>query len=283
MGEFEVQVAFAETKRPPLADRKSLVQALVSDDVPALAEDLPPPEPGLFDEPTYMGPAAVRPAPAPKPIQEKPKPTLESTAPRGPAVSAAETPMQNALRMFLAGAGVPEKPLTAEQSEKLLRESGAMLRAAVEGLMTLLVACGEMRREFQGQEGDNNPLQRMGKPQEAMDFLFEAAARSQSSLLPVEAIANAADELRAHDAALMAAVPAAVLAAVRRFDAQILENAFDKSAGGFSFGGRKAKMWELFLAYQEKLSQDAQEDFDKVFGGDFKAAYEAQLRRLKPR
>jgi type VI secretion system protein len=63
----------------------------------------------------------------------------------------------------------------------------------------------------------------------------------------------------------------------------VLEKTLDKSAGGFSFGGRKAKMWDLFLAYQQKLSQEAQEDFNKVFGRDFMAAYEAQLRRLKTR
>ena len=38
---------------------------------------------------------------------------------------------------------------------------------------------------------------------------------------------------------------------------------------------------ELFVAQQEKLSREAQEDFSKVFGRDFMGAYQAQLRRLK--
>jgi len=46
-------------------------------------------------------------------------------------------------------------------------------------------------------------------------------------------------------------------------------------------GSRKAKLWDLFVAHQEKLAHDAQEDFNKVFGKDFMSAYQSQLRRLK--
>jgi predicted component of type VI protein secretion system len=72
----------------------------------------------------------------------------------------------------------------------------------------------------------------------------------------------------------------AILGALRRFDPQALEKIVEK-AGGFSFGGRKAKLWEAFVAHQQKLAQEAQEDFDKVFGRDFMAAYQSQLRKLK--
>ena len=300
MGEFEVQVVFAEKKRTPAPEKKSLIEVLAEDTGTPAAADLPPPEPGLFDEPTfvggneptYMGPA-VRPPPAPKPppppVVEKPKPPVEATAMRATAPKSPAAPLQEAVRIFLDGAGLPEKELTAEQSEKLLRESGAILRAAVEGLMTLLLARGEMRKEFEAQERtmvaarDNNPLKLMGEAQEAMDFLFDPAGRREGFLEPVQAITDAAEDLRAHELALMAGMRGAILGAVRRFDAQVLEKALDKSPGGFSFGGRKAKMWDLFLAYQQKLSQEAQEDFNKVFGRDFMAAYEAQLRRLKTR
>ena len=295
MGEFEVQVVFVEKKRTPPPEKKSLIEMLAEDTgTPVAAQDLPPPEPGLFDEPTFVGgnePTYMGPALRPPPAVEKPKPAVESTATRAPAPQspAAAASLQDAVRIFLDGAGLPEKELTAEQSEKLLRESGAILRAAVEGLMTLLLARGEMRKEFEAQERtmvaarDNNPLKLMGEAQEAMDFLFDPAGRREGFLEPVQAIADAAEDLRAHELALMAGMRGAILGAVRRFDAQVLEKTLDKSAGGFSFGGRKAKMWDLFLAYHQKLSQQAQEDFNKVFGRDFMAAYEAQLRRLKTR
>ena len=128
---------------------------------------------------------------------------------------------------------------------------------------------------------DDNPLRLMDEPREAMDFLFEPALRGEGFLEPVQAIADAADELRAHELALMAGMRAAILGAVRRFDPQVLGKAFEKSAGGFTLGGRKAKMWDFFVTHQQKLSHEAQEDFNKVFGRDFMVAYEAQLRRLK--
>jgi type VI secretion system FHA domain protein len=306
MGEFEVQVVFTEKKRAPAPapvisttvpphEKKSMIDSLAADDEASapLKMEIPPPEPGIFDEPTffganeptYMGPA-LKPAPkAPLPVPEKPKSTLEATSPR--AVPSGPS-MKDALRAFLEGAGMQYKDLSAAESEKLLRDSGAILRAAVEGLMTLLIARGEMRKELEAQERtmvaarDNNPLKLMGEPQEAMDFLFDPAMRAEGFLEPVQAIADASQDLRAHELALMAGMRAAILGAVRRFDPQVLEKAFEKSAaGGFSLGGRKAKLWEFFLAHQQRLAQQTQQDFNQVFGGDFMAAYEAQIRRLK--
>jgi predicted component of type VI protein secretion system len=298
MGEFEVQVVFAEKRRPQPApvpspslpgslpttvsphEKKSLIEMLAADEPSAPAkEEIPPPEPGIFDEPTFIGgdePTYIGPSTAkPAPVAAKPKSVPESAS------------MKDAVRAFLDGAGMPHKDLSPAESEKLLRECGAILRASVEGLMMLLIARSEMRKEFEAQERtmvaarDNNPLKLMGEPQEAMDFLFDPAMRNEGFLEPVQAISDAAEDLRAHELALMAGMRAAILGAVRRFDPQVLEKAFAKSAGGFSLGGRKAKMWELFTGHQQKLAQDAQEDFNKVFGRDFMAAYEAQLRRLK--
>ena len=50
---------------------------------------------------------------------------------------------------------------------------------------------------------------------------------------------------------------------------------------GFSLASRKARLWDAFVAQQDKLAREAQEDFNKVFGREFMAAYQAQLRRLK--
>jgi type VI secretion system FHA domain protein len=162
-----------------------------------------------------------------------------------------------------------------------------VLRAAVEGLMMLLIARGEMRKEFEAEERtmvaarDNNPLKLMADPHEAMQFLLDPSDRTDGFLDPTRAIGDACEDLRAHEIALMAGMRAAILGALRRFDPQVLEKGFEKAAGGFGLGSRKAKLWELFIAHQQKLAQEAQEDFNKVFGRDFMSAYQAQLRRLK--
>jgi len=74
---------------------------------------------------------------------------------------------------------------------------------------------------------------------------------------------------------------AAIQGALRRFDPNAIERAFEKSQKGFSLSSRKARLWEMFVVEQDKLSRDAQDDFNKVFGRDFMGAYQAQLRRVK--
>ena len=278
MGEFEVQVLFTEPRPEPvsLPERRSLIRMLAEDDG-APPQNIPPPEPGIFDEPTYLGGAeptymgpAAKPAPASK------------SAPSSPLGS-----MNQALRAFLEGAGMPHQELSAAQSEELLRDCGTLLRAAVEGLMMLLVARGEMRKEFEAEERtmvaarDNNPLKLMADPHEAMQFLLDPTDRTDGFLDPIGAIGDACEDLRAHELALMAGMRAAILGAIRRLDPQVLEKSFAKAPGGFSFGGRNSRLWEHFVAQQQKLSQESQEDFNKVFGQEFMAAYQLQLRRLK--
>src|SRR5437867_3559728 len=82
MGEFEVHVTFPEKVHPAPApaEQKSLIKMLAGEDQAATTE-IPPPEPGIFDEPTYVGGAeptymgpAVKPAPAPAETKPAPVP-----------------------------------------------------------------------------------------------------------------------------------------------------------------------------------------------------------------
>jgi len=249
----------------------------------------------LFNESTFLGngqpqkkvePAAEetflvrrKPAPAAAPAAEETFIGQKKAAPAAPP--------SHALRAFFEGAGLPLKELSPMQADRMLRDCGAILRAAVEGIMMLLLARAEMRKEFEAEERtmvaarDNNPLKLMSDPHEAMDFLFDPAERTDGFLDPVQAVGDACEDLRSHELALMAGMRAAILGALRHFDPHVLERAYEKNAKGFSLASRKAKLWEVFVAQQDKLSREAQEDFNKVFGRDFMGAYQAQLRRLK--
>ena len=168
------------------------------------------------------------------------------------------------LHAFLEGAGLPHMDVAPAQAERMLRDGGAILRAAMEGIMMLLRARREMRTP------DNNPLKRMSDAREAMDFLFDPGERTGGLLDPVQALGNACEELRLHEMALMAGMRAAVMAALRRFEPSAMERR-----------GRKSKLWDLYVAEQAKLVRDVEADFDSVFGADFLSAYQAELRRLK--
>jgi len=120
----------------------------------------------------------------------------------------------------------------------------------------------------------------MGDPHEAMQYLMDPGGRTSGFLDPVQAIGDACEDLRAHELALMTGMRSAILGALRRFDPKVIEKSLEKSAG-FSFGGKKAKLWEAFVEHQNHLAQEAQEDFNKIFGRDFMSAYQAQIRKLK--
>lgn len=220
-------------------------------------------------------------APGSKP--QAPEPTLVGTpSPVGPLEG-----LERAVRAFLQGAGVGERRLaSAEEMEQFLRQSGAIVRAAVEGVMALLAARAEAKKEFRAEDRtmvasrDNNPLKLMADPQEAIDFLFDTKERSGGFLAPVQAVADAFDDVRAHEAALIAGMRAAILGALRRLDPKTLEQEFAKASGGLGLN-RKAKLWDLFCAYQQKFARDAEDDFNKVFGRDFIASYMAQVKRLR--
>jgi len=285
MGEFEVQVTFPEKPRalPADAEQKSLINVFGEDNDAGDAATVPPPEAGIFEEPTYVG---AEPTFTGALLKAAAPPNQKSAAVEAKP-AAASTSMNAALRVFLEGAGMPHKELSAAESERLLRDCGAVLRAAVEGLMMLVIARAEMRKAFEAAERtmvaarDNNPLKLMADAHEALQFLLDPGERTDGFLDPIRAIGDACTDLRAHELAVIAGMRGAILGALSRLDPQVLEKSFEKSTGGFALGGRKAKYWDAFVAYQQQLSQDAQQDFDKVFGRDFVSAYHAQLRRLK--
>jgi len=295
VAEYEVQVMLPEplevesepvapaAKAPPPSNDPlmQVLSATHTHGTPLAQQD---PAERLFNESTFFG--SDEPTPIAKSIsQTPPEETFVPHKARPAGAPAAGA--SSGLRAFLEGAGVPHKELSPADSERMLRDCGAILRAAVEGIMMLLLARGEMRKEFEAEDRtmvaarDNNPLKLMSDPHEAMDFLFDPAERTDGFLDPVQAVGDACEDLRTHELALMAGMRAAIQGALRRFDPNVIERAFEKSEKGFSLASRKARLWEMFVVEQDKLSRDAQDDFNKVFGRDFMGAYQAQLRRVK--
>lgn len=285
ISEYEIQVllpdkaaedAVPQVPEKPAADRKALstTQTLVVADAEPEPEVSPEADEAerIFNESTFFG-------------NDEP-PSEDTYIPQ--KTGSGEAPGEaGLLRAFVEGAGVPYREMSAAESERLLRDSGAILRAAIEGLMMLLLARGEMRREFEAEDRtmvaarDNNPLKMMSDPHEAMAFVLDPNDQTGGFLDPVQAIGDACEDLRAHELALMAGMRAAILGALRRFAPSAIERALEESRRGLGLGGRKAKLWDLFVELHDKVSRDAEEDFNKAFGRDFMGAYQAQLRRMK--
>jgi len=301
-GVFDEPTFIGKSAAPRAEEAEQSVEDSVFQEVTQL-RNLPPPEDGLFDEPPRKGggdspppSASHAPAEAEVPYEDRSvflERTLlrarsaEATFPQPGEGAAARPGAQEALKIFFEGVGLPPRSFSGDaEAEQYLRQCGAITRAAIDGVMALLVARAEAKKEFRAEDRtmvasrDNNPLKLMADPQEAIDFLFDPKERSGGFLTPVQAVSDAFDDMRAHEAALIAGMRAAILGAVARFDPKKLEGELEKSSGGLGLN-RKAKLWELFGAYQQKLARDANDDFNKVFGRDFLSAYMAQVKQLK--
>jgi type VI secretion system FHA domain protein len=289
----------------PRQEKTEPVQTIApaAEPVPHDTNSLPPVEPGIFDDPapapapvapaedvfaeaTFMGAAAINPAASnlfdeATYVGRQPPPGASKDSAAG-----SEAGMRAAVQAFLTGAGLEGKEISDAEIEAFLLQSGKIMRAAVEGAMALLAARATAKKELRAEDRtmvaskDNNPLKLMSDPQEAMAFLFDTKDRTGGFLDPVRAVGDAFDDLRAHEVALFAGMRAALLGAIQRFDPKVLEAELEKSAGGLGLN-RKAKLWEQFATFQQKLARDAEDDFNKVFGREFMGTYMAQVKRLK--
>lgn len=190
------------------------------------------------------------------------------------------------LRAFLEGAGVGHLKTTDYDGERFMRDCGALVRTAVEGIIGLLIARAEMRKEIHSEDRtmvssrDNNPLRLMTDTSEALSYIFDPHAPEGAFLRPVDAVQDACSELRAHEIALMAAMRAAIAGAIERFDPDKIEDGLLKSRGRIWLG-KKAALWNFFVAYQARLGRDVEDDFNRVFAREFLGTYTAQVERLR--
>ena len=190
------------------------------------------------------------------------------------------------LRAFLEGAGLGHLKTTDYDGERFMRDCGALVRTAVEGIIGLLMARAEMRKEIHSEDRtmvssrDNNPLRLMTDTTEALSYIFDPHAPEGAFLRPVDAVRDACGELRAHEIALMAAMRAAITGAIERFDPDKIEEGLLKSRGRIRLG-RKAALWDFFVAYQARLGRDVEDDFNRVFAREFLGTYTAQVNRLR--
>jgi type VI secretion system FHA domain protein len=220
------------------------------------------------------------------PAKREERPSVAPVTAAAPSSSVARPGRE--LAAFLEGAGLQSLQISDAEAEAFMRETGTIVRAAVQGLMGLLIARSELKKEMRAEERtmvasrDNNPLKLMTDANEAMRYLFDARQRVGGAFLPpVQAVHDACGDLRVHDLALMAGMRAAFQATLKRFAPQYIEREVDKQNGSFSLN-KKVKLWDAFVAHHEKLSRDAEDDLLKVFGKEFLATYMAQVRRLRP-
>ena len=191
-----------------------------------------------------------------------------------------------ALAAFMQGAGMERVDLSQADADALIAECGATVRAAVEGLMGMLLARAKVKEELRAADRtmvaarENNALKLAESVDEALQFVFDPAARSDAFLPPSRAVADACADLQNHELALVAGMRAALLGAIKRFDPDVIEKRLQKEGSKSLLANRKAQLWDSFVAFYQQTQTEAGDNFDRVFGAAFLRAYQEQIRRL---
>jgi type VI secretion system FHA domain protein len=179
-----------------------------------------------------------------------------------------------AWQMILEGAGLPTSSTCPPADLPAhLHTAGALLRAALDGLRTLLQGRTALKSHLRTpvttmQAVHNNPL----KVADAAPLLPQLLAPPRPGYLDgVTAVQQGYADLMQHELALTAGLQAAVQAVLAR----LAPPQFAPAGRGRA---RKAQCWE---AYQAAYAQVAAEAEETLFGVAFVQAYEAQLEKLR--
>ena len=151
--------------------------------------------------------------------------------------------------------------------------------------MDVLQSRQRIKEEFGMQQtvfrpADNNPLKFSANVEDALHNLL--VRRTAAYLAPVDAFADAFDDLRDHQLAVLAGMRVAFEAMLAEFDPDQLQQQFDKQlGGGLALTPAKMRYWELFRTRRAEMAKDPEETFERLFGEEFRRAYEEQFRQLK--
>ena len=244
------------------------------------ARPVAPPPPVAEPQPPVQRRAPVPPA--------APPPAPAAAPPARPAIPRPEPPRKETPRVegglgeVLAGAGLEGVAVTPE----LARSFGRILRIVVGGVMDILQARQKIKGEFRMgmttfKPADNNPLKFSANVDDALHNLL--VKRNAAYLGPVDAFEDAFDDLRQHQMAMLAGVRVAFEAMLAEFDADRLQEEFDRQLkkGALLSVPAKLRYWDLYREKIHDMVKDPETTFRELFGEEFAKAYEEQLRRLK--
>jgi type VI secretion system protein len=278
-----------------LEDESKATSALAKDTEPQI---LPPSE----EQPLSISesPPAKWEEPIPKPLAQesipRPGPKIRATPRKITPQTAQEqttTPApvpigdEAGLRHALAdGMGLAESYFENLPMTDLLHNIGKVLRASVEGSMSILRARAQMKGEFRMsqtmiQPVENNPLKFSINTEDALRHIINPSPNS-GYLPPLSAIEEAHEDIEAHMMAVMVGMQAALQVVLQRFKPEILEKRLGQSVllEKLPFY-RHAKTWDLFTELYSEIANEAEDDFHQLFGRTFSQAYEEQIRRLE--
>lgn len=215
------------------------------------------------------------------PGRSEPLPSHQTLPPQPPAAKPSEASASvNLLRCFLEGAEIRDLPaLSPEEQAAAMRLLGAAYREMVDGMMVLLRARMEERREFRASDmtiigkSGNNPLKFFPDAESTMKAMLLQASHP-GYLDAASAVRDGLMDIKSHQLAMRAGIQASLRVILKSFDPKRFEGLFKD---GFAFN-KGAKCWDAYSKDYPKLVDEATEN---LFSDSFAEVYEKQVRILQ--
>ena len=265
-------------------------QVPVASDIPEasafVSEPTPVPEPQLvtpkLQEPKIPEPE-ISEAKIPEPKIPAPK-TPEPKAPVAPVAAQAQ-PAAGATDLASQLAALMELGnLDQKQLDALTPEVVEVLKVTINHLLELLRARSSIKNELRLdrtmiQPVENNPLKFALTERDALRYLF--GEHSGAYMSGSKAVAEAFNDVANHQMALLAGMRSAYEKMLAKFSPEALETRFGEGASKGLLGSKKARLWDAYAEYFDKLQQDPETSFNRLFGEEFASAYETQVDDIK--
>lgn len=236
--------------------------------------------PDDWDEPTGIASAPSHQE------REQPQAASESNPEPQPNLQPQRIRADSAFAAFMQGARLDASRVRLDDEATFFHDIGVLLRNMTEGIMQAMASRRQIKGEFRVEQtamrpADNNPLKWGISVEDAMEHLVK---HTESAYLKgPEAAREALEDLNAHQLAALAGTEAALRSILQRFKPANLETRL----GGRSALGKlipplnKARNWEFYRALYSEVSEAADDDFQDLFGTEFRKAYEEQLDLIK--
>jgi type VI secretion system FHA domain protein len=193
-----------------------------------------------------------------------------------------------AVRQLMDHAGLELSHLSTEEEDKILDTFGRMARLTVEGLQSLLQARAQMKGQFRiSQTGfqsvANNPLKLITETHEALQTMIKED--SEGYLGALEAVEEAFEDLKAHQAATTKGMQVAVRELLDKLAPAELEQRFQPSVkpGSTLTSAQKSRNWELYRDAYQSIAGFSEDNFASVIGARFADAYDREIERTRSR
>jgi len=191
---------------------------------------------------------------------------------------------QQGVVVMLMAAGLDQASAQAAATPQNLAALGQILGITTQGLIDVLKARAAVKSQFRVpmtmmRSVENNALKSSANAPEALMYLL--VNHNPAYLNAVDSYVEGFEDIKAHQMAMMAGMRAAFDSMLDRFDPEELGKRFDKrkSKGMLRMLG-SSQYWEMYKTLYEDMTQDADANFQRLFGEEFARAYEEQMQRL---